>query len=58
MTSINPKWARWSFFRPPKKTFKRVLQNQVQINFDKNCDFGDENSNNFDDYGDENDQKK
>ena len=48
----------WSFFQPPKTTFKRVWQNQVQIDFDnKNGDFCDEKSNNFDDYGDENDQK-
>ena len=34
------------------------MQNQVQIDFDnENDDFCDENSNNFDDYGDENDQK-
>ena len=36
-------------------TFQRVLQNQVQIDFDnENYDFCDENSNNFDDFGDEN----
>ena len=46
------------FFQLPKTTFKRVLQNQVQIDFDnENDDFCDENCNNFDDYGDENDQK-
>ena len=47
----SPKRARWSFFRPPKTTFKRVLQNPVHIDFDnKNSDFCDENSNNLDDY--------
>ena len=46
------------FFRPSKMTFQRVLQNQVQIDFDnENDDLCDENSNNFDNYGDENDQK-
>ena len=50
--------TRWSFFRPPKTTYQRILQNQVQIDFDNaNDDFCDENGNNFDDYGDENDQK-
>ena len=40
-------------------TFKRVLQNQIQIDFDnENDDFCDENSNNFDDYSDKNDQKQ
>ena len=35
----------------------RVLQNRVQIDFDnENDEFCDENSNNFDDYGDENDK--
>ena len=34
-----------------------VSQNQVPIDFDKKNDFCDENSNNFDDFGDENDQK-
>ena len=57
----SPKRARWSFsdlFRLPKTTFQRVLQNQVQIDFNnENDDFCDENSNNFDGYGDENDQK-
>ena len=46
-------------FRSPKTTFKRVLQNQVQIDFDnKYGDFCDENSNNFDDHSDENDQNR
>ena len=45
-------------FPAAKNDTKRVLQNQVQIDFDdKYGDFCDENSNNFDDYGDENDQK-
>ena len=35
-----------------------ILQNQVQIDFDnENDDFCDENSNTFNDYVDENDQK-
>ena len=55
----SPERARWSFFRPSKTTFSCVLQNQAQINFDnKNDYFCDENSHIFDDYGDENDQKK
>ena len=34
------------------------VQNQIQIDFDNENDvFCDENSNTFDDYGDENDQK-
>ena len=42
---------------PPQTTFQRLLQNQVQIDFDnENDDFCDEINNNFDDYGDENDQ--
>ena len=43
-------------FSAAKTTLQRVLQNQVQIDFDiENDDFCDENGN--DDYGDENDQK-
>ena len=58
-TPSPPQTARWSFFRLPKTTFQRVLQNQVQIDFDdENYDFCDENINNFVDYGDENDQKQ
>ena len=45
-------------FSAAKTTLKRVLQNQVQIDFDnENDDFCDENGNSFDDYCDENDQK-
>ena len=34
------------------------MQNQVQIDFEnENYDFCNKNSNNFDDFGDENDQK-
>ena len=45
-------------FPAAKNDTKRVLQNQVQIDFDnENDDFCDENCNNFDVYGDENDQK-
>ena len=55
----SPKRARWSFFRLQKTTFQRVLQNQIQIDIDnENEDFCEENSNTFDDYGDEYDQKQ
>ena len=38
--------ATWSFFRPSKTTFKRVLRNQIPIeNDDEN---GDDNGDNFD----------
>ena len=46
------------FFWPTKTKVQRLLQNQVQIDFDnEHDDFCDENCNNFDDSGDENDQK-
>ena len=45
-------------FSAAKNDILGILQNQVQINFDnENEDFCDKNSNTFDDYGDENDQK-
>ena len=38
-----------------KKTFKRVLQNLVQIDFDnENYEFDDDNGDNIDDYDNEN----
>ena len=44
--------------RPPPLN-GRVLQNQVQIDYDdENDDFYDDNGDNFDDYGDQNYPKK
>ena len=49
---------RGPFFRPSKTTFKRVLQNQIPIDYDdENDDYDDDNGDNFDDYDDDNDQK-
>ena len=38
--------ATWSFFRPSKTTFRRVLQNQILIENDDEND--DDNGDNFD----------
>ena len=47
------------FFGRQKQHFSAYCQNQVQIDFDnENYYFCDETSNNFDDHGDENDQKR
>ena len=52
------KRAKWSFFRPAKTTFWRVLRNQVQIDYDnENDDYYDDNGDNLYDYGDGNYQK-
>ena len=51
-------WSPTPFFQPPKKTFKCVLQNQVQINYDdENDEYNDDNGDNIHDYDDENNQK-
>ena len=45
-------------FPTAKTTFKRVLQNQAQIDYDnENDDLYDDNGDNCDDHGDENYQK-
>ena len=55
---IHFKREKLSFFWTSKLTFKRVLQNLVQMDYDyENYEYDDENGYNIDDYNNENDQK-
>ena len=65
----NPKKYLWPYFPPgatgkvvifrtSKTTFKRILLNQLQIDYDdENHDYDDDNGDNLDAYDDDNDQK-
>ena len=45
-------------FQTSKTTFKRILQNQIPIDYDdENYEYDDENGDHYDGYDDDNDQK-
>ena len=48
-------YATCSFFQTSKTTFKRILENQIPIDYDnENYEYDDENGDNYEGYDDNN----